>query len=196
VNGSSDPSQVHFRDRSEGNFSVQHCEWDLSDTCDGHADESVGWVAFDASLLERVKGYGETKTGVAEPVEGISFTDRIEHEALLFAQVVDDEGIQPPRNLQVANTSAAGATIEFCEQDTSDGCDTHASEPFVWWAIDPVDANRGEYFDWGATTSGDGNWASVDFDGQSFSQAPTVIAMVQTENGGHEALYSEVKDVT
>jgi hypothetical protein len=204
VNGQQDPSQVHVTDiynGNDGDFEIQHCEWDQYNLCDGHASEDVGWVVFDRGENRLpVKGmYFSTKStsdGVAEDEMKLRYYDRIQNTPLVFAQTTTTEDGEAPRNVQVMNVGTDIATIEFCQQDTSDGCDTHASENVEGWAIDPQLAERGHTFDWGTVSVSDSGWEPITFDGQDFQDPPVVISMVQTENGGQEALYSEVKDVT
>jgi len=124
------------------------------------------------------------------------YDDRIQNTPLVFAQTTTDDGNQAPRNVQVMDVGIDKATIEFCEQSSSDGCDTHNSESVEGWAIDPQLAERGHTFDWGTVSVSDSSWKTVTFDNQDYDKPPVVLAMVQTEEGDQEALYSEVKDVT
>lgn len=128
----------------------------------------------------------------------ISFdTSKISNTPLVFAQVVTEKDAdQDPLNVQVIDRSATGATIEFCEQETADGCDDHVGEGIEWWAIDPtVVAEDPGVFEFDTVTTSNSDWVdNVAFTGD-FASKPAVIATVQTEGGGEEALYAEVDNV-
>ncbi len=195
VNGDQDPSQAHVRGVSTSGFETQHCEVELPNGCDYHNGETNGWVAVDPGDVNGVSGMETGTFSISNDVsKSVSFSSSFSSTPLVFAQVQTDNGAEAPKNVQVTSTSTTGFTLEFCEQETTDGCDTsHTSETVAWWAVDPSTASKGGAFDWGTVSVTDSGWEPVSF---SFSNSPVVVAMVQTENGAQEALYSEVKGVS
>lgn len=199
-NGGQDPSAAHVRRVGAGGFETQHCEWDLStDDCDSHAEEDNGWVAIDPAAIEAAEGMDagtvQTTWGAAEDHIPISFDSDITSTPLVFAQVQTENGGGDPLNVQVISRDVNGATLEFCDQGSSDGCESHRSETIAWWAIDPTTVDDKPGFDFGTFDTDNDDWEAVVFD-EVFREPPVVIALVQTENGPDEALYPEVRRVT
>lgn len=192
--GGQDPSSAHLRGITSSGFEIQHCEFDGGDGCDTHNQETLGYLAVDPSALSQVDGMeaGDFQTTSGSGGYSVSF-GQMSSTPLLFTQSQTSDGA-PTRNTQAYSISSTGATVEFCEQDSTDGCQDHTSERVAWLAIDPSKIDKREGLDYGTFTTGDSNWQSVSFS-QSFSQTPVVIADVQSEDGGQEALYPEVDHV-
>ena len=196
TNGGQDPSAAHIRSVSSSKFETQHCEFDASDTCDTHNAEDQAWLAVDPSTISDIDGIdaGTLSTSSGSGGYSITFDSSIENTPLLFTNVQTENDNEDPLNTQAYNINSNGATVEFCEQDSTDGCDSHTSETIAWLAIDTSKIERKSGFDYGTFSTGNSNWQDISFS-QSFSSAPAVIADVQTENGGQEALYPEVDNV-
>ena len=200
ANGGSDPSEAHLANVSRNGFATQHCELDVftgGAFCDGHATEVNGWVALDPGEANKVKGMrvGTYRSSSGTEVHdtfnfGTSFSTR----PYVFATAQTRSGADVPRNTQVVAVNNSQATVEFCEQQSTDGCSSHGSERVGWLAVDPTQLNL-DGVDTGEFTTKDSGWKRISFS-SAFSQKPAVIADVQTEGGGQEALYPEVKNVT
>lgn len=197
--GNQDPSAAHLRGVTTSSFETQHCEWDGSDTCDTHNTEHNGWMAVDPGDVNPIDGM-ETGTvsldgnGNQGTTKTVSFSETFSSPPLVFVQSQTEEGNNEPLNSQVVDVSSTGFTVEFCEQEGTDDCDGHMSESIGWWAVHPSQVDKGSTWDWGTKDIGNSQWTSISFS-QTFSQAPVVLAMVQTENGNQEALYPEVQSV-
>jgi hypothetical protein len=197
VHGSEHPSGAHVRSVSESGFETQHCEYEASDGCDGHAEETNGWFSVDPSVIEDADGMdaGTVVTSSASGGYKVSFDNSIENTPLLFTNIQTENGSDDSLNTQARDITPDNATVEFCEQNGGDGCDSsHDDETVAWMAIDPQIIKERDGFEYGTFDAGDSNWKSVSFS-QSFSEAPVVIADVQTETGPQEALYPEVNNV-
>ncbi|MEF8847058.1 MAG: PKD domain-containing protein [Candidatus Paceibacterota bacterium] len=194
TNGGQDPSAAHSRNVSTNGFDTQHCEFDGGDSCDGHNAEENGWIAIKESKINNISGMkaGSVQAGGGHTT--ISFDSSFSNDPYVFAQVQTENDGGNPRNVQVQNVSTNGFTLEFCDQDGTDGCEGHGNETVSWWAIDPTVADKKGMFDWGTVGVDDSAWESVSFS-TAFGSKPAVIAMSQTENGGQEALYPEVDNV-
>lgn len=200
-NGGQDPSQAHLRDVDKSGGETQHCELDFDGSgetwCDTHRPEQNGWFAFDPGKMRHLRGVDAGRvhsSSGAEVHTEVRFGFEFPQPPLVFAQVLTDNGSDVPRNTQVVEVTRTGATIEFCEQNSTDGCGWHAGEEIAWFAVDPADVEIAP-MEIGEFTAGSGEWRRVDF-GSTFNAAPFVVASVQTENGGEEALYAEVRDVS
>jgi hypothetical protein len=193
TNGGQDPSSAHLRNIDTNGFDTQHCEFEGGDGCDTHNQEENGWLALEPSQLDGLDGvdYGTFQTNSGSGSYTVSFSGMSE-TPIVFAQSQTSDGA-PTRNTQVHSVSSSGASIEFCEQESNDGCEGHTSERVAWLAIDRSQITDKTGFDYGTVNVDDSNWNNVNFD-QSFSN-PVVIADVQTENGGQEALYPEANNV-
>lgn len=197
TNGGQDPSAAHIRSVSMTSFDTQHCEFEGGDSCDGHAEETNGWVALDPNRVNSLDGMevGTIETSkTSEDRTSVSFSKSFSNIPYVFAQVQSEHDGGNPRNVQVDTVDTSGFTLELCDQDGSDGCEGHGPEVVAWWAIDPGVANKRGIFDWGSVSVSDSNWNSVSFS-TSYGSSPAVIAMTQTEGGGAEALYPEVDSV-
>lgn len=203
ANGAQDPSSAHIKGVDTGGFSTQHCEWDAPDACDSHTGEANGWMALRPSEVNNAQGM-ETgiKTVSGEDGNGekfhVDFTETFDQVPLVFTTVQTENGPQDPLNTQAYNINKTGFTLEFCEQDTDDGCDAHnptGGEKVAWWAIDRSQVSEDTGFEYGVESPSDSNWAT-NIELSKFSSTPVVLAETATENGGEEALYAEVKDVS
>lgn len=196
TNGGQDPSSAHVKGVSSSGFDTQHCEWDESDTCDTHNPETNGWLAVDPGDISDVEGLdsGTVSTGSGSGGYSVSFDSSISNEPLVFTNVQTEDGNDDPLNTQARSISSTGATIDFCEQESQDDCEDHTSERVAWLALDSSQIESKQGLDFGTFTTGDSNWQSISFS-ETFSQTPAVIATVQTENGGQEALYAEADHV-
>ena len=192
--GGQDPSSAHLRGIDRNGFETQHCEFDGGNSCDTHNREDNGWLAVDPSSTDSVTGLetGSFSTTSGSGSYAVSF-ETMSQEPLVFTQSQTSDGA-PTRNTQAMDVDAAGATVEFCEQDSTDSCEGHTDEKIAWMAVDPSQLDESAGFEYGSTTVHDSNWDRISFD-HSFSD-PVVIVDVQTENGGQEALYPEVDDVS
>lgn len=196
VNGGQDPSAAHIRSVNTTGFETQHCEFDGGDTCDSHADETNGWIAIDS---DTVRSSPHMETGVVttssttEYRTSVSFSNSFANTPIVFAQSQTENDAGKPHNVRVESVGTSGFTLQFCDQDTADGCESHGSEDVAWWAIDPNNADKSGSLDWGNVSVSDSNWNSISYDG--YGSTPAVIAMVQTGSGSSEAVYPEVTNV-
>jgi len=202
TNGSEDPSAAHVSSLTTSGFRTQHCELDVSSSgggskCDGHTREVNGWWALDPSEVNNQAGMEAGRVDISsgtEVHEKINFSSNFSRRPLVFTQTLTANGSDPARNTQVVRSSTDSTTVEYCEQQYRDSCARHTSETVGWFAINPDTAalagvQMGEF-----TTSNSG-WKRISFS-STFGEKPAVIAQVQTENGGQEALYPEVRNVT
>jgi|GEM_PF-1754123 len=197
TNGGQDPSGAHVRDVSLEGFETQHCEYDGGDGCDSHAAEDNAWFAVDPSVVDSIDGMDAGTVNTTDDSGGytVYFDDSIRNKPMIFTNIQTEEGSGDSLNTQARDVTAENATVEFCEQESSDSCDSsHAEEEIAWLAVDPSIIESEEGFDYGNFSKGNSNWQSISFS-QSFDQAPMVIADVQTEGGSQEALYPEVNNV-
>jgi hypothetical protein len=193
TNGGQNPSGAHLKNVDSSGFDSQHCEFEGGNSCDTHNREDHGWMALEPSALDSVDGieYGTFQTSSGSGSYSISFSEMSE-TPLLFTQSQTSDGAST-RNTQAHSISSSGARVEFCEQESNDGCEGHTSERVAWLAVDRSKISERDGLEYGTVRVDDSNWNNVNFD-QSFSN-PVVIADVQTENGGQEALYPEVDRV-
>ncbi len=197
--GGQDPSEAHITNVGTGGFSTQHCELDLygSGYCDGHNTEKNGWAALDPSELDGLNGVEAGTVGLSGGVEihqSFSFGTTFSSRPYVFANVQTNRGADVPRHTQIVDVDRSSATVELCEQATDDGCGYHNAEDVGWFAIDPSAASL-EGVEMGDFTTSDSEWKRISFS-SAFPSKPAVIAEVQSENGGQEALYAEVQNVT
>lgn len=192
-----------MRNIDTSGFETQHCELGSigntlnGDDCDDHPnDETNGYIAIDEATVDNQVGM-EAGTLLMEnnDVLNITFSENFDSTPYVFAQAQTSNGNQQAKNVQVQGVTPDNATLQFCEQEDVDVCDTsHTSEEVAWWAVDPSLATKGGVFDWGIVAVDDSTWNQTTFD-TGFGTTPSVIAMPQTGNGGQEALYPEVKGV-
>ncbi len=200
TNGTQDPSEAHVSTVTRGGFSTQHCEVDIgsgSAFCDNHNTEKNGWAAIDPSKASGVSGIEAgvfRLNGGTEVDEWIDFGTTFSSRPYVFATAQTKKGSDVPRNTQIIDVEKDRARLEFCEQQYLDGCNSHNAEDIGWFAIDP-NASSLDNVDMGEFTTSNSDWKRISFD-SAFSSKPAVIADVQTENGGDEALYPEVQNVT
>lgn len=196
-NGGQDPSAAHVRSITTSGFETQHCEFDGGDSCDSHADETNGWLAIDPDTVgssPHMEAGVVTTSSTTEDRTSVSFSNSFANAPIVFAQSQTENDVGKPHNVIVENVDTSGFTLQFCDQGSTDGCESHGSEDVVWWAIDPSNADRSGTLDWGTVSVSDSNWNSVSFN-NGYGTNPAVIATVQTNNGGSEALYPEVTNV-
>lgn len=197
TNGGQDPSGAHIRGITETGFETQHCEYEASDGCDSHNGESNAWFSVDPSVISELNGLDSGTMDISGGSGGytVEFDKSIDERPMLFTNIQTENGNDDSLNTQARGVNSDNATVEFCEQQGDDGCDSsHTEETIAWLAVDSTAVERTSGFDYGNFSTGDSNWQSVSFS-QDFSQKPVVIADVQTESGTQEALYPEVDNV-
>lgn len=140
VNGDQDPSSAHTWEIDKEGFRTRHCEIDFgtygSIFCDNHARETNGWLAVD----DRDRPGLETGTVQLQDhqTHQITFDEELPTRPLVFAQLQTRNGHQYA-TAHVLSVTKTGATIELCEPDANNGCESsHTTETVAWMAIEPV----------------------------------------------------------
>ena len=139
---------------SQSGFDIRHCEYDGGDSCDGHADETNSWIAIDPSKTSQVEGLQAGTVSVQDSNSPtVSFDQSFSNTPLVFAQFQTHNGNDDSLNIRVHSVSTSDFTLDSCEQDGSDGCDSsHTSETAGWVAIDPNTFDGSGLFDTGTTS--------------------------------------------
>lgn len=198
TNGGQDPSAAHVRNVDRSGFDTQHCEWDGGDICDTHNDETNGWLALDIDRVNALPGFEAGSMVMAEGSEvsqTVNFASSFSSTPLVFGQIQSEHySDNKPYNVRAKSVSTSSFDLEFCQQQTSNDCGQHGEEVAAWLAIDPDTADDYGIMDWGKESVTDSGWVSVSFD-TNFDSAPAVIALVQTKNGGSQAVYPEADNV-
>lgn len=194
TNGGQDPSEAHVANVSVSGFETQHCEYDGGDTCDGHAKETNAWFAVDPSDVSDASGWGTGIVNIDSGSGNYNINYGLSSTPLLFATPQTNNG-QPTLNTRFDSVTSGGATLSFCEQQSTDSCESaHANEDVAWLALDPSQVTEKGGFEYGTFTTSDSSWNSISFN-QTFDVPPAVIADVQTTNGQEAAVYAEVDSV-
>lgn len=191
--GTQDPSAAHIRNLDTDGFETQHCEYDSSDSCDSHNREDNGWIALSRPELNSIIGFDSGLVQIGSNKSYKANFRSISSTPLVFTQAQTSQGYAP-RNTQAYNVSKDSAMIEFCNQNSTDGCTDTVGEEVAWMALDPSKIEERDGFEYGTLNTTDASWEDISFD-QSFND-PIVVVDVQTENGTDEALYPEADQVT
>lgn len=196
TNGNQDPSDAQIKSVSKTGFDIRHCEYETSDSCNIHNGEAQSWIAIDPSKVDQVEGMKAGTVSVSNDNDvSVSFDSSFSNTPYVFAQIQTDNG-EESDNIRIYSRSSSGFTLDYCEQEGTDSCDTsHSTETAGWVAIDPNVLDKNGIFDWGTASVSDSSWNSISFS-QGYGSPPAIDVMVQTENGAQEAVYPEAKDLT
>ncbi len=172
-----DPAVTRVRNVTDTGFEFQVDEWDYLDGA--HTTETIGWLAVSEGTHTLANGQtivaGETSlsTGFQTINYGTGLTN-----AVVFGEVttVNEASAVTPR-LKNIGTNGFQALLQ---EEEAGGA--HAAETFSWIAVEAGTAAGFE-----AVRTGDSLDHNTDqflFDASSFSEAPVLIADLQTYDGG------------
>jgi hypothetical protein len=183
---------------------VCESEGATSNGCDTHASETVGYLVIDANTASTTPGIEAgtfTASGNSDSnSQLINYVETFSSTPLVFANVNTVNSTEFPIEVVIPSAALTSFSAGICDhlQGSNDACDgTHGNETVGWVAIEPGNEpfieqfqNNRQLISTPSTT-----WASIAFS-PSFSSAPVLLAVSQTDNGGQDVEIDEARNVS
>lgn len=182
-----DPAIARITDIQNDSFSVYAQEPEYKDGT--HIDESFSYIVLEAGTWELDNGttleVGKLDTNgiTTSKWETVDFSDDFQQTPVILSQVQTNNGTQFVRTRQ-KNQSVDGFQLTM-EEEEALKFSGHATETVGWLAIE-TGSGDWDGLDYQAGTTGskiDHTWDMVSF-GETFEEAPNLLASLSSFNGG------------
>lgn len=174
-----DPLTTRVRNVTDSGFEFQLDEWDYLDGV--HGSESIGWLALSEGT--HVLSTGQTVVAATASVgtsfSTLSFGGTLS-DAVVFAEVNSVNGPDAVTT-RIRNVSEQGFQVQIEEEEAGGA---HLAETVAWIAIESGQGNGQEALRADALLN---HVTDTFVFSQSFTEAPVLIADMQTTNGGDSA---------
>lgn len=130
------PIEMRVSSVSTTQFSGGICKHASENGCSSSVSETIGWVAIDSTSFpfEQLGETGDVSTN-GSAWGGVSFSQSYSENPVIIAKTQGDVGAQEVQISEVRNVTTTGTEVRFCENDTTDTCDSHSTNANAWMAI-------------------------------------------------------------
>lgn len=192
------PKVGEVRNTESDSFDVRVCEHEDGYGCDTHVEEDAGWMVFDLQEVGGLDGVDGGTLALEEMGPGeattVEFEESFNNIPIVISQIQESDDNEVIVKASSVTDSYVDLYLCGVGEEEND-CGDYDPQEVGWIAVDPQENPFASSFEAGTTSMRDSEWTSQSFS-ESFTGPPSVVATIQTNNGGQQHKPSMARGVT